>query len=60
VAQDESLIEEMRKTLRSDRERAGGRRRGVLAAEPAPVAAPEPEPRRPGLLARLTRLQRRD
>lgn len=65
--QDESLIDEMRETLRADRERAVNRRREWRASQPAAEAeaapeagrGPEPEGRPPGLLARLAKLSRR-
>ncbi len=53
--QDESLIDEMRKTLAADRERALDRRREkpstVIGPEPEPV--PEPEPAKRSLFGRL-------
>jgi hypothetical protein len=61
--QDESLIDEMRETLRADRERAVNRRREHHAAQPAAEAeaeaGAEPEARPPGLLSRLAKLPRR-
>jgi hypothetical protein len=56
VAQkDESLIEEMREQLRSDRERATRRAPVLPHVEPAPEPAAEPEPQRSTFGDRLRR-----
>ncbi len=55
---DESLIDEMRSTLRADRERAENRWRATHAEAPVEAPAERVNPARPGLLARL-RLRRR-
>jgi hypothetical protein len=56
VAQkDESLIEEMREQLRSDRERAARRAPVLPHLEPAPEPGPEPESQRSTFGDRLRR-----
>jgi len=59
---DESLIDEMRKALRADRERAESRRQTSSPAAGGPDSASDTtsRPARGSLLARLARVLQRD
>jgi hypothetical protein len=51
--QEESLIDEMRATIRADRERAAARVERTPAPAPAPPVEPPPEPAPRPFLRRL-------